>query len=313
MSGLFNSRLHRAGGPTKKHISADAYVFAALAIVSFSILLFSTRSFILNIRDTGLSAFTGIRGGIYSVSSFFSRTVLSIRELATLKEEYSELQSQLLRYEQLERSATEIQQENSRLREQLGFSQTINWQHIPAEISGRDPDNIFSAFVINKGTTSGIKTNMPVIAFQDGKQALVGKVTQTAPVESLVLPLYDEHSFVSSRLAVSRYEGIVEGQGSPGSPLRMRSITKRAMDEVSKGDIIVTSGMGGVYPQNIIIGRVSEIFFEEYETSLQLELECAIDFSKLEYVFVINPQIDLEAQSSATEERDIFEGLIQND
>jgi rod shape-determining protein MreC len=103
-----------------------------------------------------------------------------------------------------------------------------------------------------------------------------------------VLPLYDERSFVSSRLALSRYEGIIEGQGSPSSPLLMRSIAKRARGEVSIGDIIVSSGMGGVYPEEIIIGRVSGILYEEYETSFKLEVECAIDFSKLEYVFVID-------------------------
>jgi rod shape-determining protein MreC len=141
--------------------------------------------------------------------------------------------------------------------------------------------------VINKGTVHGIKNNMPVIAFQNGMQALVGKVIQTAHLESLVMPLYDQRCFVSSRLARERYEGIVGGQGSPAFPLLMRSLTKRAREYVNIGDIIVTSGMGGVYPSDIIIGRVSKILFPEYETSLELEIESAIDFSRLEYVFVI--------------------------
>jgi rod shape-determining protein MreC len=133
----------------------------------------------------------------------------------------------------------------------------------------------------------GIENNMPVIAFQGGMQALVGKVVQTGQVESLVMPLYDQRCFVSARLAHERYDGIVEGQGMPVYPLLMRSITKRARDDVKTGDIVVSSGMGGVYPDGIIIGRVSKIIFLEYETSIELELESAIDFSRLEYVFVI--------------------------
>ncbi|GMO49499.1 MAG: rod shape-determining protein MreC [Termitinemataceae bacterium] len=271
----------------KKRIATDAYVFISLVIVSFSLLLFSTRSFILNIRDTGLSAFSGIRGGIYSVSSFFSHTILSISELSQLRTQYAELQDRLVRYDQLEKTVSQIRQENVRLKNQLGYTQEIAWHHIPAEITGRDPDNVFSAFVINKGKVHGVEKDMAVIAFQDGKQALVGKVVQSAQVEALVMPLYDDHAFVSSRLDASRYEGIVEGQGSMGMPLRMRSISKRAMNEFSEGDLVVTSGLGGVYPPGIIIGRVQNILLEEYKTSLELDLECTINFSKLEYVFVI--------------------------
>jgi rod shape-determining protein MreC len=74
----------------------------------------------------------------------------------------------------------------------------------------------------------------------------------------------------------------------------MRLISKRARDEVNLGDMVITSGVGGVYPAavypgGISIGRVSKINYQEYETSMEAELESAIDFSRLEYVFVIDP------------------------
>jgi rod shape-determining protein MreC len=259
-------------------------------IVSFSVLLFSTRSIVINFKDIGLSLFSGVRGGIYEASSFVSRTVLSIKELANLRREYTELTSRIARYEQLERSAAEIGQENRRLREQLGFSQTMRYRHIPAELTGRDPDNLFQALVINKGRQAGVASNMAVIAYQDGVQALVGKVIQTGEFESLIMPLYDVSSYISSRISVSRYDGIVEGQGSPEAPLLMRFIQKRARDEINSGDMIVSSGLGGVYPAGINIGRVSNISYREYEISMEVELESVIDFSRLEYVFVINAE-----------------------
>ncbi|QQO08158.1 rod shape-determining protein MreC [Breznakiella homolactica] len=274
----------------KKRFGKDAYVFIALSLISFSILLFSTRSFIASVRDAGLSAFSGIRGGIHSVSSFISRTVLSVQELATLRREYAELADRVTRYEQLERSSAEIRQENNRLREQLGFSNTIRYRHIPAELIGKDPDNLFSAFVINKGTRDGVAVDMPVIAFQNGTQALVGKVIQAGLMESLIMPLYDSNAYISGRLAESRYEGILEGQGTADLPLVMRFIRKRARDEISIGDIVVTSGLGGIYPQGITIGRVSRVIYQEYETSMGLELEPSIDFSRLEYIFVIGSE-----------------------
>lgn len=280
----------KLGGEKKKkgRPGSDFYVFIALLLISFITLFFSSRSVLDDFKDMGLTMYSGLRGGIYELSAAASRTVLSVRELAALRREYSELTERIARYEQLERSSAEIRQENYRLREQLGFSQTMRYHHIPAELIGRDPNNLFSSFVINKGKQAGVGSGMPVIAYQDGMQGLVGKVVFAGAFESLVMPLYDSSCFVSSRLAESRYEGIVGGQGAEGIPLLMRFIRKRARDEISIGEMVVSSGMGGVYPPGINIGRVSRVIYEENELSMELEMDPSIDFSRLEYLFVIS-------------------------
>ena len=266
----------------------ELYVFIVLALVSFLTLFFSSRAALVDFKNFGLTMFSGLRGGITEVTSVVSRSVMSIQELTSLRREHAELLERLLRYEQLERTAAEIIQENFRLREQLGFSQALRYQHIPARLIGRDPNNAFSAFVINRGTRAGVEVNMPVIAFHGGTQGLVGKVIHTGAFESLVMPLYDARCFVSSRLAESRYEGIVEGQGSPRVPLIKRYIISRARNDISIGDMVVTSGLGGVYPPGINIGRVTRINFQETELSMEVELDPVIDFFRLEYVFVIH-------------------------
>ena len=271
----------------QKKTSVDFYVFIALVLVSFSALFFSSRNVLIDAKNLGLTLFSGLRGGIHEASSAISRTILSISELASLRREYSELLERVARYEQLERSAAEIRQENNRLREQLDFARDLRYQHIPAILIGRDPGNLFSAFVINKGSHSGVAVDMPVIAYHNGTQGLVGKVVYSGAFESLVMPLYDERCFISSRLAESRYEGIVEGRGIPEIPLLMRFIRKRARDEINIGDMIVSSGLGGIYPAGINIGRVSRINYQEDELSMDLELDSIVDFSRLEYVFVI--------------------------
>ena len=282
----------------KQYLNITIRVFIILMTVSFSTLLFSGFNFTAELANIGLSIFSGIRGGIHEVSSFVSRTVLSIRELTILRREYNELAERIARYEQLERSAAEIRQENSRLREQLGFSQNLRYRHIAAELIGRDPDNLFSAFVINKGSYSGVAMDMPVIAYQDGSQSLVGKVIQVGVFESLVMPLYDARSYISARFTQSRYEGIIEGRGNPDIFLLMRFISKQARGEINIGDIVVSSGLGGVYPQGINIGRVSRIRFEENEISMEVEVQASIDFSRLEYVFVIDAAISDDADAS---------------
>ena len=279
-------------GEGKKRLPVDFFVFIVLTLVSFSMLLVSTRVFMLNFRDAGLSMFSGLRGGVSELSSLVSQSVLSVRELFRLRTEHAELLEQIARYERLERSAAEISQENIRLREQLAFSQDLSFRHIPAKLIGRDPDNLYSALVINKGSRSGVAKDMAVIAWQGGSQALVGKVIEARAFDSLIMPIYDSSLLVASRFAASRYEGIMEGQGSPGSSLRMRFIPRRARDEINHGDLIITSGMGGVYPPGINIGRVTGIAYREYEISMEVEVEPLIDFSRLEYVFVIEEKMN---------------------
>jgi len=268
-------------------VNSSAYVFVFLTLISFLLLMFSGGRFILTVKDAGLSIFSGTRSGIYEFTSLISRTILSVKELADLRREHAELLKQLERYEELERSNAEIYQENHRLREQLGFAQSLRYRRIPAQISGRDPDNLFSAVVINKGSYAGVAKNMAVVAWQNGTQALVGKVIQTGAFESLVMPIFDVNSQVASRFSVSRYEGIVEGQGNSEIPLMMRFVPKRARDEINVGDIVLSSGMGGVFPTGINIGRVGSVNSLEYDTTLEVEVTPMVDFTRLEYVFVI--------------------------
>jgi rod shape-determining protein MreC len=295
------ARMRREPG-RQRRIAANAYVFAVLSLVSFSVLLFSVRSFAVDFRDMGLSVYTGIRGSVYRVTSFVSRTANSIQELATLNREYGELSDRIARYEQLERTAADIRQENERLREQLGFAETIGYRYVAAEIIGYDPDNIFSAFVTNKGKKHGVANNMPVIAYQNGAETLVGKVVQTAQFESLVMPLFDTGSYISSRLVESRLEGIVEGQGNSEQPLLMRFIRGRPHGEISIGELVVSSGLGGVYPPGIRLGRVSRILYQENDTTIEIELAGTADFSRLEYVFVIDAQRITEEDSDLAPE-----------
>jgi rod shape-determining protein MreC len=293
--GIFGILKRKSGGKLSGSPSnITVFVFVVLFILSSVMLLLSSRSFIFDVKNAGLSMFSGVRGGIYELSSFVSRTVLSISELSDLRKEHTELLRQLERFWELERSNAEIHQENIRLKEQLDFATTLRFRRIPAQISGRDPDNLFSAIVINKGRVAGVSNDMTVVAWQSGIHALVGKVIQVGAFESLVMPIFDINSLVSSRFSVSRFEGIIEGQGNVDSSLLMRFVPRRAREEINIGDIVLTSGMGGIYPPGINIGRVNRVNLPEYETTLEIEVIPMIDFSRLEYVFVI----EVESQNA---------------
>lgn len=242
----------------------------------------------MNFRGIGFSFMSGAQRGMYSVTSFFSGTVTAISELSDMKKKYDELVSRLDDYEILQRSIADVRLENDRLKKLLGFSESLTIRNIPAEIIGRDPNNLYSGISIDRGAVHGIRKNMPVISFQGSNAGIVGKVVQVGRSTSLVMPIYDYQCFVSARLETSRYDGLVNGQGSKDSPLVMKYVKKRAKDEIKVGDRVVASGEHYNFPKDVPIGFVSRVRGIDYETSLELDIEPVIDFSRLESVFVLD-------------------------
>lgn len=261
-----------------------------LIAASLMCLIVSTRSLHGVPASVGLTVLGFFQRGFSAVGAFINDTIASIGELKRLRENYHELAAKLDRYTNMERGMAELREENARLREQLGLSAELGYQRIAARIIAKDPENLYSTIIIDKGVGEGIRKNMAVIAFQDGIEGLVGKVVEVGQGVSMILPLYDTGSFVAARLAGgSRYEGLVGGQGSDGSPLIMKFVKKRAKNEVQFGDLIVTTGYESIYPPEVAVGRVRRVIDPEFQTSVDIELDPILDFSRLEYVFVIRP------------------------
>lgn len=265
------------------------FLFLAIYLLLSGIMLaFSSGGFVVNFKNVGFSLLSGTQRGVFSVSSFITETTTAVRELSDLKQKYTALTKRLEDFELLQRTNADIRVENERLKKLLDFSETLEIRNIPAEIIGRDPNNLYSGLTINRGSRHGIKKNMPVISFQGSNTGLVGKIVQVGRNTSLIMPVYDYQCFISARLDTSRYDGLISGSGQSDSPLIMKYVKKRAKDEIRIGDKVVTSGESTNFPKNIPIGFVSGIRGLDYETSLEIDLESVIDFSRLENVFILD-------------------------
>ena len=126
----------------------------------------------------GLTVFGFFQRGFSAIGDFVSNTFSSIAELRKLRDNYRELSAKLERFTNMERGLADLREENKRLKEQLGFAQDIPYQRIAARIVAKDPENLYSTITIDKGIGDGIRKNMPVIAFQDGMEGLVGRVVE---------------------------------------------------------------------------------------------------------------------------------------
>lgn len=271
-----------------------------LIAVSLLMISISTRS-ILSLPGVVASAVTGgIQYVFSSVGGFVKRTIFSISELADLRDQYNSLADKLKAYETLQRNFADMMSENARLKEQLGFAQNMTTIKASAQIIAKDPGNIYTSYIIDKGSAAGITKNMAVAAFQNGMQGLAGKILDARRTSSVVLPVFDQRFFVSARLSRTRNEGLVNGQGNPDDPLVMRYVSKLNAAEIQIGDMVVTSGLDSIYPSDLAIGRVKEIQLPEYSSSAIILLEPSLNFSRLEYLFVIQKEENLSSLDAAT-------------
>lgn len=262
------------------------FVFLILLFLSGLALAFSGGGFVVNFQRVGFSVVTSLQKAVYSVCDGVSGVFTAVAELKSLKAENQELKEKLKNYEFLQRNNTEIRKENERLREQLQFATHIEQKNFPAQIIGRNPDNIYSGITINKGSRSGIKKGMSVIAVQNGTTGLVGKIVTVGLETSLVMPVYDSKCVVSSRIQNTRDIGLVNGSGNANSPLQMKYIKKRVLSELNFGDIVVTSGETDNYVADIPVGTITNIMVVEYDSSLNIEITPVVDFARLETVIV---------------------------
>lgn len=267
------------------HTTAIIMVLSSLLMVSIS-----TKT----LNDFPARAFRAVGSSVqeifYKVGSFFSNTILSIQKLKNLQNQYNSLAEKLESYYQMERDFADTKAENERLKEQLGFYQTINTVKTSAQIVASEPGNLYETYTINKGSSDGVQRNMAVVAFQNGMEGLVGKIISVNASTSVVLPLFDKRFYAAARFSRTRSAGLVNGRGSFLDDLVMEYVPRPNASEIQIGDLVVTSGLDSIYPADLAIGRVKSIETDVVGTAVTIHLDPALDFSRLEYVFVIETQ-----------------------
>jgi len=151
---------------------------------------------------------------------------------------------------------------------------------LPAEIVAVDVSSWFRAVLLGRGREHGIAAGMPVIS-EDG---LVGLVTATSPGAAKVKLLLDRQSAADGVVQRSRLRGVVRG-GRSGEQLAFEFVARGG--DLALGDEIISSGLGGIYPKGLRIGSVVALPEVGPQLLARATLEPAVDFSKLEQVFVM--------------------------
>lgn len=198
-----------------------------------------------------------------------------------LKQENQELKTKNTELEEALRQLEIIQAENSTLKEYLNLTEQYkSYKTIPAYIINKDISNYSSIFIINAGSNSGIKENMTVIAAEGLVGHVISVTTTTAKVQTLV----DSSNVVSATLENSKDNVICRGT-LKDNELKTTYISPNTV--LIEGEKLYTSGMGGIYPKGIYIGKVKSINETKNITNKSFITEAAVNFENLETVLVI--------------------------
>ena len=215
---------------------------------------------------------TGVQEGISSYTEHYVANLNASKENKTLKTKISDLQNEVFSYQ-------EAVKESDRLRELINYGEELERKKIVARVVSWDSADDYKVVRINKGLKNGIKLQSVVTS----AEGLVGYVYRLTDHFADVITILDANNRVDGVVERLRSHGVVEGYS------RGRCIMKyvNRTEPIILNDIVLTAGLGNVYPKGMKIGYISRIERESYGITQHVEITPLVNFSKLEEVLVL--------------------------
>jgi rod shape-determining protein MreC len=262
-------------------------IISAVVILFIVVLLSADRFSKVNIiRNIVTAPVTFVQKGVNAVGDWIDGLAASVRRYAVVVDENSELKEENLLLKEHLAVLADLEEENQRLKEALNLKDRFsNYEIIGANIVGTDPGNFLYNYRIDAGSLDGVEIDDPVVASDN---LLVGRIYSVGLTSSVVVPLVDELSGVSAWTTKSGGgHAVVKGD------IEYKQEGLCLMDTISEtmdleiGDIIETSGMGGIYPRGILIGEVIDVHKETSLIERHAIIQPFIDFNSIEEVYIL--------------------------
>ncbi|MBW2432615.1 MAG: rod shape-determining protein MreC [Deltaproteobacteria bacterium] len=255
------------------------------------LILITVNVILLSFSSKSQSTFGLGRVGLSLVSPFQELVTRSIRFARDIWEHYFFLVTVAHENENLKKSLNqfvgesnqwhEIDMANSRLRNLLNFQKAPTHKVVAAEVIGKDPSGWFKTIIIDKGKSDGLKKGLAVVL----PTGIVGQVIEAAGHYSKVMLVIDRNSAVDAMVQRSRARGIIKGESA--DQCRFEFVLRK--HDVQIDDTVIASGLDGVYPKGLRIGRVADISQRNADIFYEITVAPFVDYEKLEEVLVILP------------------------
>ena len=244
-----------------------------------------SRSLKMLLREGVAPLQEGVAGGVRRVSGAFR----AVRDVGERMEQKERMESELVELRNEVLTLKALEQENIRLREQLLYRRRAERRLVPCEVIARDVSGWWQTVQLGQGYLDEIEAKMAVIT-PDG---LVGRTIDSTPRTADVLLISDPSCRVSVQVVRSGTFGILSGLGAPvrGRVVcRLGFLNRNAA--VREGDEVVTSGLGGVFPQGLLVGHIESVQRDESGLYQQAQVLVRADVAGLTHVFVVVDEKD---------------------
>lgn len=246
-------------------------------------------------RDKISKAETVVMNTILPVNSFTSKIregifnrFSSLKNISNMAEENKELKNQISKLEEENRDLKNIIGKSDYLKDEIELLNKTDLNLVPGSIISKEPGNWYNTFVIDKGKRDGIKKGNTVVQgvkINDRgiKEGIVGRVYEVNENSAKVTSIIDESSNISFKTIRTQDGGVISGNLDS-------SLTGYLFDrdaDVKVGDKLYTSGLGGVFKEDMYIGSIEKVINAEDELMKRINIKPAIDFKKLYKVLVV--------------------------
>jgi rod shape-determining protein MreC len=253
---------------------------AALFLAAIGLVLLGQAGSLAPVRDLAYRAVSGVQSSLstafYNVRDFLTAP----RNLQELIQANNQLEDRVAQLEAEVVTLREQAAEADQLKALLGAASSApENRYMVAKVIGRDSNPFLHYLILDQGSNAGVRRGMPVV----NENGLVGRITEVSATASKLQLITDPDSTINARIQESRAEGVLIGR--PTGELELIYLSQDIT--VNVGEIVVTSGLGGGFPPEILIGRVVSVHRRDYELYQTAIIEPRSDFSRLEMVLVI--------------------------
>lgn len=269
----------------KKYIIIGIIVICIIVIIILSFSLKNDRK--LN------PVFSFIRDGVLSVEKIITYPFVYVKnkisdynDLKDVQEVNDILETSIDRIESIETENVELRRQLDALKSELNIDYTLSdYEYLNASVISRNVGYWFNTITINKGSYSGISKDMVVI----NSKGLIGRVIKTTSFTSDVrlITTSDTNNKISVHVSNGSDDlyGLINSYNYNDNYLEVEGISNTK--NVSIGDKVYTSGLGGIFPSGILIGEVSEITTDSYDLAKIIKVSPSADFNDINFVSVL--------------------------
>ena len=226
-----------------------------------------------------LTALSPVQNAINGVAQDSTGFVRNYFDLVNVRRDNEKLRAELAGVKTNESRLVELETENRHLSDLLSLNDALGGNSIAANVIGSDANGLSRTIVISQGSSAGIKRDMAVLSFQ----GVVGKVISVSPHAARVLLIDDHNSALDAFDQRTRTRGIVAGVVDDGITMKY---VERSQD-VRAEDVIVTSGLDGIFPRGLLIGTIKSVTGAGPGMFLNVTIAPAVNFHSLEQVLVV--------------------------